>query len=307
MSPSHLGAYPYIRWNEIHQTFKSASFDSLILLDCFYSTQTETIAGKGTIDGLPVRTWLLAAAGGRNETKQQSRKSYFTYGMQVLMREQIAKNGCVEISELYLGLIDGMNRSDGKPFMIIGPSIQDIILERIRAPGEREDNIVAPISNMQNATPAGHQLAKQSPWFGRDYVANTPTKLSYGVEGRQKSPIFANIPGFLDPYMTMPQFPINPTVQSRPETVGRQGGRFDPELVHSSTPSSTTDGTHTQVRCFAQRLIDESKTTPGLERLSSIRHSKLIVVLREFAWRLHGESANFRERALSREIDLGSE
>jgi hypothetical protein len=143
--------------------------------------------------------------------------------------------------------------------------------------------------------------------FDWDYSANQSSKPSSGVEGKQQSLGFANIPRFPDPYMSTPRSLISPTVQSRPEIFVRHGGRFDPELMYSNNPPSITDGTHTQVRCFAQRLINDSITTSGLERLSSIRHFKLVVVLREFAWRLHGESTNFRERTLSREIDLGSE
>jgi hypothetical protein len=133
---------PCVKWYEIQQLFQDITFDVLLLFDCCYAAQAGRSAGEGTLDEPPGRVELLAAAGDKAETPEPGDGS-FTAIMIKRMEERIKRNNCVEISELHTSLTHRKSGLYTTPFHVYiraGISKRSVILEKLKAPGEYEDN-----------------------------------------------------------------------------------------------------------------------------------------------------------------------
>jgi len=288
MSYSYSGANQSIRWDKIQRYLDTDLIDILLLIDCSYTTQSGRRPTKDMLDKLPDRCTLLTSLSDHSRAELSMEPS-FTTVMANVMTEQIKTHHRVVISELYKGLTSRVSHLNVHPVLLAGSLMRFIVLEKLKAPGSKEDEVIVYKENPVLTIPAGHLLPEMDSPSKRGYSSYVS---SASLGGTRISPQSERDSARLvmDAAISLSR------IHSYPDRAYEHD--VDRGSVHSQL-SSTSDERTGYAYVFTQRLINESKSTAGLEHMRDISPSELISVLKEFAGRLHEEATNFFEFALS--------
>jgi hypothetical protein len=280
-------------------------FDILLILDSPYSALAVT-----PMNNRYGRIELLAATG--NTATPSPGPNSFTSIMIGKMKDMIAKYGMVEIPNLHSLLSLHSSGLYATPVHIVlrpGTSSQAIVLENLRlfkrqkrvvvpektkAPGEQEQNEVelraSMISNPPDDNSFSHPISllsmrDQMAQSSRDETINTLSD----IDSQQPSLVFDIISQAQDTNTTTmdtSHVPSNLRIRALPNS----GEEVRDEDMYSIASSSRSTLDTTYISHFVERLLDDSKTTAGLEHMREMPPSQIEPLLEGFAGRLHEES-----------------